>query len=207
MRRLLWFVSGAVALAVALFFGGLAYVRSFANGLSARAQPGSLEILIAHAARKAAMPAGARDKQNPAPASDEVLADARAHWADHCASCHSNNGSGDTEMGKHMYPPAPDMRQSGTQKLSDGELFYIIQNGVRFTGMPAWGTGAHHDEQDSWKLVRFIRHLPKLTAGEEEEMESLNPKTPDELKEEQEEKDFLNGGQPDEHKEHEHHHH
>ena len=205
MRVLLWFVSGVAALAVVLLAGGLAYMKLSAHGFSARAQPGWFEILAAQAARKAAMPTETREKPNPVPASDEVLAEARAHWADHCAGCHSNNGSGDTEMGRHLYPPAPDMRQSGTQNLSDGELFYIIQNGIRLTGMPAWGTGASHDEQDSWKLVRFIRHLPGLTAEEEQEMESLNPKTPDELKEEQEEREFLNGGRPNERQQHEHH--
>jgi Cytochrome C oxidase, cbb3-type, subunit III len=130
---------------------------------------------------------------------------ARAHWADHCAACHSNNGSGDAEMGKHMYPPAPDMRQSETQSLTDGELFYIIQNGIRLTGMPSWGSGTSRNEQDSWKLVRLIRHLPKLTAEEEREMETLNPKGPDELKEEQEERDFLNGDQSHEQTQHKHH--
>ena len=99
------------------------------------------------------------------------------------------------------------MRQPATQSLSDGELFYVIQNGVRLTGMPGWATGAHHDEEDSWKLVRFIRHLPQLTPAEEREMEALNPKSPDELKEEQEEKEFLNGDQPHEHEHTEHHHH
>jgi mono/diheme cytochrome c family protein len=153
-----------------------------------------------------AAPGGAKDLANPVPYSPEVLAAARAHWADHCAGCHANNGSGDTEMGKRMYPPAPDMRQADTQQMTDGELFFIIQNGVRMTGMPAWGGGSGHDEEDSWKLVRFIRHLPQITAQEEREMQSLNPKSPDEIQEEQEEKEFLNGEQPHEHTEHEHHH-
>ena len=108
-------------------------------------------------------------------------------------------------MGKHMYPPVPDMRQAETQKLTDGELFYIIQNGIRLTGMPSWGSGTGSDEQDSWKLVRFIRHLPELTAEEEQEMREMNPKSPDELKEEQEEKEFLNGGQSHEHPQHKYH--
>ncbi len=152
-----------------------------------------------------ALPADAKRQTNPVPNSPEVLAEARAHWADHCATCHSNNGSGDSEMGKHMYPPAPDMRQADTQNLTDGELFYIIQNGIRLSGMPSWGSGTGHDEQDSWKLVRFIRHLPKITADEEKEMEGMNPKSPEELKEEQEEEEFLNGGQPNEHTHHAHH--
>ena len=206
MQKLIWMLAGVVAFCVVVGGLGAFFLRTKANGFSARAQPSALETWVARRVRSMAVPVGAKQKENPAPDSPQALADARAHWADHCAGCHSNNGSGDAEMGKHMYPPAPDMRQSSTQDLSDGELFYIIQNGIRLTGMPAWGTGASHDEQDSWKLVRFIRHLPKLTAEEQQEMESLNPKTPDELKEEQEEREFLNGGQPHEQTQHEHPH-
>ena len=92
-----------------------------------------------------------------------------------------------------MCPPAPDMRKRDTQDMTDGELFYIIQNGIRLSGMPAWGGGSEHDEQDSWKLVRFIRHLPNLSQAEIQEMQKLNPKTPEEREEEQEEEQFLNG--------------
>jgi hypothetical protein len=56
--------------------------------------------------------------------------------------------------------------------------------------MPAWGTEEKDD--DSWKLVVFIRHLPQLTPAEEREMEALNPKGPAEKEEEQEEEHFLN---------------
>ena len=206
MRNLIWFVAGAIALAVVVGAGGVIFLKTGANGFSAREQPSGLERFAAQQARVMALPAGARERANPIAGSPEVLADARAHWADHCAGCHSNNGSGSAEMGKHMYPPAPDMRQANTQDLTDGELFYIIQNGVRLTGMPSWGSGTAHDEQDSWKLVLFIRHLPKLTAGEEREMETLNPKSLEELKEEEEERKFLNGEQSDEHAQHEHHH-
>lgn len=97
-------------------------------------------------------------------------------------------------MGRGLYPKPPDLRLDETQKLSDGELFWIIENGVRFTGMPAFATPG--SANDSWKLVDFIRHLPKLTAGEKMEMESYNPKGPDDQKEEQEEDDFLNGATP-----------
>ncbi len=205
MRNLIWLVPGAIALAVMLIGGGLIFLKTGANGFSARAQPSVLESFAARQARAMALPAGARERANPVADSSEVLMDARTHWADHCAACHSNNGSGNAEMGKHMYPPAPDMRQANTQDLTDGELFYIIQNGIRLTGMPSWGSGTAHDEQDSWKLVRLIRHLPKLTAEEEREMETLNPRSPEELKEEQEERDFLNGDQSHENIQHEHH--
>jgi len=113
-------------------------------------------------------------------------------------------------MGKRTYPPAPDMRRPETQQMSDGELFYVIQNGVRLTAMPAWASAANdsssHDEPDSWKLVRFIRHLPDLTFEEKKEMEKLNPKGPDDRKEEEEEEKFLRGEEGNV-QQSEHHHH
>jgi hypothetical protein len=94
-----------------------------------------------------------------------------------------------------LYPKPPDLRQQQTQKLSDGELFWIIENGVRFTGMPAFSS--HGLEDESWKLVYFIRHLPQQTAAERMEMERNNPKGPDDRAEEQDENDFLAGKPPE----------
>jgi len=100
-------------------------------------------------------------------------------------------------MGRGLYPKPPDLRGKDTQNLSDGELFWTIENGVRFTGMPAFGgANEHGSANDSWKLVRFIRHLPQLTMEERMEMERYNPKGPDDRAEEQQEEDFLKGGAP-----------
>ena len=161
------------------------------RGFSARDQPSALEMYVARYARRLAVPSKAKNEQNPFTPSPELLSEARAHFADHCAICHANNGSGKTDMGRNLYPKAPDMRSSPTQNLRDGELYYIIHNGIRLTGMPAWGSGDKDD--DGWKLVLFIRHLPQLTPQEEREMESLNPRGPGERQEEQEEEQFLNG--------------
>lgn len=153
--------------------------------------------------RRLVTPRAARRAVNPIALSPETFTDARAHFADHCASCHANNGSGDTALGRNLYPKAPDMRLSATQDLSDGELYWIIENGVRLTGMPAWGTGGS-DDADTWKLVHFIRHLSHLTAEDLRLMNSLNPKSPSERQEEQDDEDFLAGQDavPD----HSHHH-
>ena len=100
-------------------------------------------------------------------------------------------------MGEGLYPKPPDLRMPDTQNLTDGELFWIIENGVRFTGMPAFGNGGGHEGMlDSWKLVHFIRHLPHLSAAERLEMERYNPKGPDDRGEEQQENDFLSGATP-----------
>jgi mono/diheme cytochrome c family protein len=205
MRSLIWFLAGATALTVVLLGGALFFLATQTQGWSARTQPSGIERWAARRVRTLALPATAKSRANPVANSPEILAEARAHWADHCAACHSNNGSGDTEMGKHLYPPAPDMRQPDTQTLTDGEIFYMIQNGIRLTGMPCWGNNTTQDELDSWKLVRFIRHLPTLTAEEEQAMTELNPKSPAERKEEQDEKEFLNGGELNDRTQHEHH--
>jgi mono/diheme cytochrome c family protein len=175
------------------------------DGVSARAKPTALETMMAREVRHMAIPARARSLQNPAAERPENLHDARLHFADHCAICHANDGSGDTLIGRNLYPKPPDLRREQTQKLADGELFWIIENGVRFTGMPAFG-GAQGSEQDSWKLVRFIRHLPQLTEDERMEMERYNPKGPEDLEEEQEENNFLQGAPMQQKPEGAHHH-
>jgi mono/diheme cytochrome c family protein len=167
------------------------------DGLSARAKPTRFEIMIAHEARHVAIPSSARLKQNPLLASEKDLRDARVHFADHCAICHANDGSGQTVMGDGLYPKPPDLRLPETQNLTDGEMFWIIENGVRFTGMPAFPDGDEHGgAPDNWKLVHFIRHLPHLNTAERLEMERYNPKGPDEREEEQQENEFLNGATP-----------
>ena len=108
-------------------------------------------------------------------------------------------------IGKGLYPKPPDLKLQETQKLSDGELFWIIENGVRFTGMPSFSTQGAQD--DSWKLVLFIRHLPQLSVEERMEMETYNPKGPDDREEEKQEDDFLTGGKPAPKQETHHHQH
>ena len=109
--------------------------------------------------------------------------------------CHGNDGSGDTPIGRGLFPKPPNMRSPLTQSKSDGELFYIIENGIRLTGMPAWSVNGSHAEE-SWALVAFIRTLPKLTADDLKQMEAMNPKSAHEAMEEKEEDDFLRGDSP-----------
>src|SRR5215469_8604990 len=184
---------------------GIAVVASILrNGLSARATPTHMETMIARSARRIAIPSGAQAALNPVSSSAENMRAARLHFADHCATCHANDGSGDTAIGNGLYPKPPDLRLPATQSLTDGELFWIIENGVRFTGMPAFSenggdhsAAAHHGgDQSSWRLVHFIRHLPHLTAAERLEMERNNPKGPEDRTEEQGENEFLNGATP-----------
>lgn len=192
MRTKLIAVLAIGVVGVLLGLGWFGY-QSFTTGFSAKAEPHILEVFLARQIRYLAIPLKDRNKVNPIPITPDVLQEGLAHFADHCAVCHANNGSGQTPIGKNLYPPAPDLREPTTQNMSDGELFWAIHNGIRFTGMPAWGEGDPEQDFDSWKLVHFIRHLPQLMPDELEQMKALNPKTKHELDEEAAFDRFLEG--------------
>ena len=183
-----------------LFLGvvmiGIAMLILQGRGVSARPQPSGLETRLALFMRGWMTPSTYKGLKNPVSDTEENFVAAREHFADHCASCHANDGSGSTEMGRNLYPKSPDMRASRTQKLSDGELFYIIENGVMLTGMPGWSTGTPEGEKASWQLVHFIRRLPKLTPDDFAIMERHNPTSRAVFEEERAIEDFLKGGDP-----------
>ena len=183
---------GATAAILVFGMATMAYVRI--TGLKAAPQPLALEAAVARQVRRLAIPGDGVRRANPVPLTPDGLTDGLAHYADHCASCHGNDGSGDTELGRGLFPKAPDMRLAATQNLTDGELFFIIEHGIRFTGMPAWSTGTAAGETATWQLVYAIRHLPRLTAAEMSRMKELTPRSPDEIRQEIEEETFLTGG-------------
>jgi mono/diheme cytochrome c family protein len=187
--RTSWLLGFGLCLAL-LIGGGLYFL---ARGFSARIPPSALEAFVARRLRLLAIPRDAREARSPVTPDAAVMSAAMAHFADHCAVCHANDGSGDTDFGRGLYPRPPDMRLPDTQNLTDGELYYITRNGIRFTGMPAFGDPANDPDEDTWGLVHFIRHLPELTADELARMGEMNPKSPMEMRLEEEIERFLRG--------------
>ena len=163
------------------------------TGFSAKMEPHPIEVFLARKIRHLAIPIEQRNARNPIPLIPDVTKESLAHFADHCATCHANDGGGQTPIGKNVYPKAMDLRLADTQSMSDGELFWVIRNGISFTAMPAWGEGDLDKDLDSWKLVHFIRHLPQLTPEELDQMKALNPKTKKDLEEEAAFDQFLQG--------------
>ncbi len=130
----------------------------------ASARPGTVETSLALRARNLAIPSDARQARNPFAGQKDAWREVLDHYAEHCEPCHAYDGRGGGEVGRNLNPRTPDMTQARTQQLTDGQLFYIIQNGVRWTGMPAWRRD--HTTEESWRLVSFIRHIPALTSDE-----------------------------------------
>lgn len=190
-RRIGRYACGVAAAVGLLATGGVVWMAS--QGISARSEPGRFETAVARAARHLLIPSSERNRPNPEPASAAALESGLEHFADHCASCHANDGSGNTELGRSLYPRPPDLRLAPTQGLGDGELFYIIEHGVRLTGMPAFGTGSPEGRRSSWELVHFLRRLPALTDDELERMRALNPRSAAQWREEEAERRFLAG--------------
>jgi predicted CXXCH cytochrome family protein len=136
------------------------------RGFRATAAPSPWEAAVARRVRDFAIPVRASRETNPLPPTAENLQQGRSDFLTRCSLCHGQDGSGLTPVGTNLYPRVPDLRAAATQALSDGELHYIIENGVQFTGMPAWGNPHRQNADDGWKLVLFIRSLRPLTRQE-----------------------------------------
>ncbi len=153
-----------VALKHKLVLGILSGVLSaLLPGCTADKPPSKEETTLANAAKDVVIPLEAGGRKNPLPQTDEVVSQGQEVFLESCAVCHGPDGRADTYIGHNMYPPAMDLHSAHVQHWSDGELFWIIQNGVRLTGMPSWKSRVSDD--DTWKLARFIHNFPRLDAA------------------------------------------
>jgi mono/diheme cytochrome c family protein len=126
-------------------------------------------------AKDVVIPIEAQRLKNPLPGDDEVVNGGRQTFTQSCAFCHGADGRG-TNLGRNMYPPAMDLNAPHVQHWADAELFWIIQNGVRLTGMPSWKSSI--SQSDTWRLVHFIHSLPRLNAEAGRAAASAVPPTP-----------------------------
>lgn len=137
------------------------------RGFRATNRPSALEAAAARAVRNYSIPIAARSEKNPFDARPPNLQDGRDAFLAKCQSCHGHDGSGRTPVGQALYPRVPDLRAPSTQNLTDGEIHYIIENGVELTGMPAWHNPYQAQNDDSWKLVLYIRSLQQVSQQEQ----------------------------------------
>ena len=160
------FLALVLITALAAIYGTVVIRRGF----SATDQPSAVETAVARTVRNLGIPRSARNEKNPWTATPDLLQEARENFTAHCAGCHGKDGDGRSGIGPNLYPKAPDLRQPETQNLTDGEIHYIIQNGVRLTGMPALGNPhSGQDDNDAWKLVLFVRSIGLATPQERTE--------------------------------------
>ncbi len=121
-------------------------------------QPGSAETGMANAV-KHKITVGGKDIPNPMPATKENIADGQEHFGHHCGICHGLDGQATgVPFAAKMSPPIPSLASKDVQDYADGQLKWIIENGINPSGMPSW-KGILTDAE-MWKLVNYMRHLP-----------------------------------------------
>ncbi|MGH9534365.1 MAG: c-type cytochrome [Terriglobales bacterium] len=154
MRRGGWI---GVAVAAAVLASVVTYVVRSAS-ISALPTPGALEASIARSAKNYFIHRAA-DKALPPPPPRAVaaLAQGKALFGMECATCHGQDGRHASAIGGAMYPRAADLGSPRVQRLTDRELFWVIENGIRFTGMP--GFARINSDGDNWKLVYYVQGL------------------------------------------------
>jgi mono/diheme cytochrome c family protein len=167
------FLAGFLTCLILLALGAAAVAFTGSFDVSASRPPGVLEKRVAGFALDHSVARRAPKGDNPQGKDPEALRTGMAHYKEMCVFCHGAPGVDASEAGEGLNPPAPDLTGNKTQKRSDGELFWILQNGIRMTGMPAFG-GTHKDEE-LWKLVAFLRHLPALSPDEEKALKAGAP--------------------------------
>lgn len=155
--------------------------------------PGDAETKLAAEAKK--MTIGGKDLQNPTPDTPDVVKTGMEHFQHHCMICHGMDGHNTgVPFADKMSPPVIDLGATDVQQYKDGQLKWIIDNGIRFTGMPGWkGT---LDETEMWSIVRFLRHLP----------EKGSQGIPAVFKESEEEHEEMGHSEQEQGHKHEHHH-
>ena len=154
----------SVALKHKLMLGVIsAMLGALLQGCTADKHPSQEESSLANAAKDVTIPLEAGKMKNPLPETDEIVSQGQEVFLGSCAQCHGADARGDTNVGRNMNPPAMDLSSLHVQHWSDAELFWIIQNGVRLTGMPSWKSSI--SDNDTWKLARFIHNLPRLEAA------------------------------------------
>ena len=168
MRVITVFLAALLVLAVVVSVGVAVLVH---RGFRATAKPLPVEAAVARTLRNLAIPRTERDRKNPIEPTSEATQEGRESFLRQCASCHGIDGTGKTQVGLNLYPRVPDLRASRTQSLTDGEIHYIIENGVELTGMPAWGNPHQALNHDGWKLVLYVRSLRPVSQQEQLQQE------------------------------------
>ena len=162
--------------------GGFLTVLAFLlSACTAHEKPSTVETALANVAKDIVIPIETENLKNPLPSNQQVLSQGQQIYLQSCAICHGTDGHGASALGQGMYPPAMDLTSPHVQHWNDSQMFWIIQNGVRMTGMASWK--ATISAVDTWKLVIFVHDLPELDSTEAKNAKLREPpaKTPAQL--------------------------
>ncbi len=119
--------------------------------------PGEAEAALVNEIKKETI--GGKNWTNPLPDTAESRKTGAEHFQHHCQVCHGLDGHNTgIPFADTMSPPIADLGDNSVQAYTDGQLKWILVNGIRFTGMPGWSNIL--DDKEQWAIIRYLRHLP-----------------------------------------------
>lgn len=162
------FLLGIIFTLIALIALGAYFTYRGYIDMRADQEPSSLENKVAMSAMDASADRNAPDVKNPVPATEENLVAGAKIYMNSCAGCHGLPSNPDPQFGRSFYPPVPQFFKDAPD-MPENENFYVIQHGVRWTGMPAWNKTL--TEQQMWQVTGFLNAIGKLPPAAQKELE------------------------------------
>jgi mono/diheme cytochrome c family protein len=156
-----------LVLVVVLLLAGFAYVSSGLYDVSAVGGDGGFLDAIAARVADRSVERRAAGIQAPPLGDPAQLKAGFVHYQEMCVTCHGGPGVKASEIGVGLNPEPPNLVQS-TRDMSPGEVYWVVKNGIKMTGMPAFGPT--HRESDLWAITAFVKQLPTMTAPQYQAM-------------------------------------
>jgi mono/diheme cytochrome c family protein len=169
------FLLGVVVTILVIFIGGYLYIKQGYVDFAADQKPSHTETHLAMAAVDASTDRHASSQKNPLQPTDENVVAGTILYRNHCAGCHGTPSNPDSQFGHSFYPPVPQFFKEGSD-MPDNQSFYIIQHGIRWSGMPSWSKTL--SENQTWQIVTFLSHLEKLPPAAQKELAPIESSAP-----------------------------
>lgn len=164
------FLIGIIFAVILIIGGGYYLLKQGYVDFTADHQPSHAEMHLAMAAVDASTDRNAPQTKNPLTANEDTLVSGAHLYMDHCAGCHGLPANPDAPFGKSFNPPVPQFFKEAPD-MPENQNFYIIQHGVRWSGMPAWGDTLN--DTQAWQLVTFLSNTEKLPTAAQKELEPV----------------------------------
>jgi hypothetical protein len=171
------FATGFIFAVVLLGIAAAGYLYSGQFDVSASRADNALTQWTLHTAMERSVAQAARSIGDPPVFTDHMALHGFEHFDEMCTGCHGGPGIERSEIGKGLNPQAPDLAKA-VKTWTPQELFWIVKNGVKMTGMPSFG--ATHDDKEVWNVIALIEKLPTMTPEQYQQMKAMPPPEPHE---------------------------
>ncbi len=163
------YFAGIIVTILVIMIAGLIIIYSGWYNVSAANRPAGFERWLFGTTMDNSVEKHSENLIAPNLESPEKIMEGFAHYNEMCVECHSAPGKSESDLAKGLNPKAPDLSKSA-QDMSAEQLFWVTKNGIKMTGMPAWGKT--HSDDKIWSIIAFIEKLPGMTGAQYDSLKS-----------------------------------